>query len=523
MPSLPFFTRNILFNLLLLLFLGSWLIYMNQPVRLADPALPPSGKLPCVSYSPYYQKGVSPLISTTRISKSQIDQDMRLLSQRFECVRIYSVSQGLDYVPEAASKVGLKVLLGAWIGWVKADNDKELGIAISLANKFPDTVTGLVVGNEVLLRGEQKESAMRAYLKRARNSTKVPVTYADVWEFWLKHQSLEQSVDFVTLHLLPYWEDDPQSIDNGMRHANWVMDKMARNFTKPLFIGETGWPSTGRQRQGAIPSQINQARYVREFVSTAREKGWKYNLIEAFDQPWKRKLEGTVGGYWGMYTSQMLPKFSFTGPVTERNDHFRPLYWTMAGLLAFGLAALSQKKSGKDILMSAASLGALVGLSCMLQWDYLMSACTIAEDWKALGGMFIAGNLAILAMFLLLVWKDEPGYAYTAKAVLKTGLFTLLLGAITTGWLLVTDGRYRDFPLSLFALPALQLSLGARLSGLQTRPTWRIYYVVIMAAVILSIACIWLEPVNHSAWIWLGIIALLALAAWPKVKSPEQQ
>ncbi|MDP1767051.1 MAG: beta (1-6) glucan synthase, partial [Methylotenera sp.] len=307
-----------LLNVVLLTLLSVWLWQQNQATAIIEPQLPGDGKLQCVSYSPYYHPGQTPLNPNTFIEPTQIDQDLALLSKQFNCVRIYSVSQGLDYVPDAASKLGMQVYLGAWIGWVKALNDKELDLAIAVANKHPKTIKALIVGNEVLLRGEQTESAMKAYLTKAKQATQVPVTYADVWEFWRKHPALEDSVDFVTVHILPYWEDNPQSIEHALDHANNVMSLLKDTFKKPILIGETGWPSVGRQRQGSQPSLINQASYLRGFLQLAHDKNWNYNLIEAIDQPWKRKLEGTVGGYWGIYNTELSPKFTFNGDVKAR-------------------------------------------------------------------------------------------------------------------------------------------------------------------------------------------------------------
>ena len=70
---------------------------------------------------------------------------------------------------------------------------------------------------------------------------------------------------------------------------------------KEILIGETGWPSAGRMREGALPSRTNQARIVSEILDLAKQEGFRVNLIEAYDQPWKRQLEGTVGGYWGLF------------------------------------------------------------------------------------------------------------------------------------------------------------------------------------------------------------------------------
>ena len=72
---------------------------------------------------------------------------------------------------------------------------------------------------------------------------------------------------------------------------------------KEILIGETGWPSEGRMREGALPSRTNQARVVSEILELAKQENFRVNLIEAYDQPWKRQLEGTVGGYWGLFNS----------------------------------------------------------------------------------------------------------------------------------------------------------------------------------------------------------------------------
>lgn len=512
------------FNLILLILLGSWYWHQNQPVTLPAPQLPADGKLQCVSYSPYYGENQTPLLQTTKISTAQIDQDLQLLAQRFQCIRIYSVSQGLDYVPQAASRLGLKVLLGAWIGWVKADNDKELTLAIKLANLYPDTVKGLVVGNEVLLRGEQTEAAMQAYLDRAKRETKAHVTYADVWEFWLKHKGLEKSVDFITVHVLPYWEDDPQSIEHAIHHADYVMTKVSGTFAKPVFIGETGWPSIGRQRGESIPGQVNQARYLREFLQMAQAKGWNYNLIEAIDQPWKRLLEGTVGGYWGLYTTDLQPKFDFTGSVAERHDGWQPFYWALAGMFVFGGLAMRAAVRQPGARFAMMGLGALAGASVPLQIGYLMTACRDATEWIALGGMTLAGWLALISLLLIITRRLDTtasSPAFRAKKMMHACLLLLVLGAAVTGYLLTRDGRYRDFPLAIYALPILQLSLGMWLAGIGTRTTWRAFYALNAVATLTAFVCIGMEPNNLHALLWGGLAILLAFASWPE-RNPEK-
>ena len=129
----------------------------------------------------------------------------------------------------------------------------------------------------------------------------MPVTYADVWEYWLRNREVYDAVDFVTIHILPYWEDFPIRANIAAAHVDSIRKRMAVAFPgKEILIGETGWPSAGRMREGALPSRTNQARVVSEILDLAKREKFRVNLIEAYDQPWKRQLEGTVGGYWGL-------------------------------------------------------------------------------------------------------------------------------------------------------------------------------------------------------------------------------
>ena len=513
-PTQQSIKRFSAFNFILLLALGLWLWQQNKPISLPEPNLAADGKLQCVSYSPYYSKDQTPLNINTFISHEQIDHDLAKLSTQFACVRIYSVGQGLDYVPEAASKLGMKVYVGAWIGWVKKLNEKELKLAIEVANKYPETVKALVIGNEVLLRGEQSEAAMKAYIERAKAATHVPVTYADVWEFWRKHPALENSVDFVTVHILPYWEDNPQPIERAVDHTQNVMNLLAATFKKPILIGETGWPSIGRQRQGSQPSLINQALYMRSFLKVADEKHWNYNLIEAFDQPWKRGLEGTVGGYWGMFNADLQAKFPFTGNVAERNDSKQTIYAGCLGALIFLAWAFWLNIRTKNKLASMALLGGLTGVSCLLQYEYLFAACRTQQEWLMLGGLALLGLVVLLCI---------PAYVFNtnqaAKKFTQLSLLVFLLAALSANYLLIMDGRYRDFAVALYALPIIELSIGLALLKQHIKLKFSVYRFLGILLIASAAFCLYKEPSNLLAIIWIALKSLLACAIWPKKRS----
>lgn len=492
-----------------LLLLGTivyfWRLQQPTPlIEVGNEVLP----LQCVSYAPYYKPGMNPTIKSSFVDPVQIEQDLQALSKVTRCVRTYSVGQGLDYVPKAAQKLGMQVILGAWVGWVDADNRTELKLAVQQANQYADTVRAIVVGNEVLLRGEQSEAKMHEYLQWVKANTKVPLTYADVWEFWLKYPTLEQDVDFITVHILPYWEDKPVAIEQAVAHTASVMGHLGTVFKKPLLIGETGWPSQGRQRFRAQPSVINQVLYVRGFLQAAKQLGWQYNIIEAFDQPWKRELEGTVGGYWGVLNADLEPKFNLQGAVSERSDGWMP--YVISLVLAAGAAAWGSYKklaSAQSVLLAVT--GAVVGLHAFLQWDYVTLAARNLAEQVALGGFVLLG-WAMIGMQLR-HWLGLGRQSCLEQCAL--GLFGFGLFVTSAG--LAVDGRYLNFPLILVWMPIISLlisvmSLPANKTAEVSVPGsgfWLTVVMVLMSAN-MSVAVAMMEPGNLTAWWWCAACAL---------------
>ena len=162
----------------------------------------------------------SPLDLSTRIEPWQIDEDLARLARLTDCVRIYSVDFGLDRVPEIAERHGLKVLLGLWVS-SHADRTKyQIDTGIALAKRFPGVIRGVIVGNEALLRGEIAPGALADLIRNVKAQVSMPVSYADVWEFWLRYRELAAAVDFVTVHILPYWEDHPIAAHEAANHVD---------------------------------------------------------------------------------------------------------------------------------------------------------------------------------------------------------------------------------------------------------------------------------------------------------------
>src|SRR5258708_2989031 len=110
-------------------------------------------KLHCVSYAPF-RGDQNPFGPDVPIDPRQIDEDLAQLKQITSCIRTYSVDHGLDQIPEIAKRHGLKVMQGLWLSSLPELSRKQLARAIALAKRFPDVIQAVIVGNEVLLRGE---------------------------------------------------------------------------------------------------------------------------------------------------------------------------------------------------------------------------------------------------------------------------------------------------------------------------------------------------------------------------------
>jgi len=275
--------------------------WLASPVLLDHALINPAKKLDCVSYAPF-RSGQTPWNSDIVISPEQIAEDLSQLAGVSNCIRTYSVENGLDKVPQLASKVGLKVILGIWLGRDRAKNAALIDTAVSLAREYPGAVTSVVVGSEVLLRGEMTVADLREILRSVKARINTPVTYADSWDYWLRYREMAADVDFVTIHMLPFWEDEPIRAEDAAAHVIDIYKKVALAFPgKGILIGEAGWPSKGRMREVSLPSRINQGRFISELLDRAGREKIRVNVFEAYDESWKRRWEGTVGAHWGLF------------------------------------------------------------------------------------------------------------------------------------------------------------------------------------------------------------------------------
>jgi exo-beta-1,3-glucanase (GH17 family) len=514
---------------------GAWWLYGRpQPLPPAPVEALTDGRFACLSYAPY-RDGQTPFDTSFVVPPAQIEEDLTILAAHTACVRTYSTDQGLAEVVPIAARHGLKVMLGGWIGVEAAKNEREVASIIALANRYPDTVSAVIVGNEVLLRRDQTAERLQGYIRQVKAAVHVPVTYADVWEFWLRYPFLAADVDFVTVHMLPYWEDQPIAVPGALKHVAQVLKHVQDSFPgKKLFVGEIGWPSLGRMREDARPSPSDQTRFLREFVAMSNQMGVGYNFIEAFDQSWKRVSEGTVGGHWGLYDSNRKAKVELAGPVSD-DPEWRTHWWVGAGL---GVLVLFAGMYGRRRLplpsgwtALAALFAAVAGAGLEGHAIYIAETALSPFDWiGAAAGLGLSAMAAAIAVRTVLERGDHGTItlrapfedvldAIAARRFLASRSFlgasveaAILIFALATALAILGDGRYRDFPTFVYLVPTLSFGLlwlsGDRVSRDGNRPA----HLLAVALALAAVATVVNEtPRNTQALAWAATAIGLAL------------
>lgn len=368
--------------------------YLNQPVD--EPQWPQRG-VQGMAFSPFHA-GQNPA-ERVLPSPAQIDGDLALLAgASVNAVRTYSALDTLAEVPALAAKHNIKVTLGAWLDTNRTTNEAEIKAAIELARRHQNVIR-LVIGNEVVLRGDLSVAELSKELDRVRAAAEQPVSTAEPWHVWIDHPELAEHVDFITVHLLPYWEgiDVQQSID----YLASRMDLLKQAFPgKLIVIGEVGWPSDGRTRESAVASTSNEALFLRRFLARAIDEGYVYYIMEAFDQPWKARYEGAVGAYWGVYNVDREPKFEFIKPIVRI-----PQWHTLAGIsvavaaLLLGLLYVNSSTLGtRGRSFLAIVVYAAATVAVLVIYEYSQQYLTFTS--VLIGTLLIIGTLGVIAVLL---------------------------------------------------------------------------------------------------------------------------
>ncbi|MBZ4684230.1 MAG: hypothetical protein PWP46_2088 [Fusobacteriaceae bacterium] len=266
----------------------------------------------------------------------QVKEDLILLSKNWSYLRLYDTSRHPEMVLEVIEKEKLdfKVLIGAYIiaevnnpncpwGGVyskevleenKKKNEKEIEKAIELANKYPNIVMGVSVGNEATVEWNDHMVPVERvieFAKKVKKNIKQPVTFCENYVPWTnKLEKLAEVVDFISIHTYPLWEY--KSINQALDFTKENYYSVANKYPNtPIVITEAGWTtnSNGRGMDKNNANEDLQERYYNELMEWTNQNKILTFVFEAFDEEWKGSNDPLEPEkHWGLFTIDRKPK-----------------------------------------------------------------------------------------------------------------------------------------------------------------------------------------------------------------------
>ena len=256
-----------------------------------------------ISFSAY-EEGQSP---GDQLSREQISKRMAVLQPNISWIRSFSCVQGNELIPQVAKSMGIKTLVGAWLGDDLDKNEEEIAGLISLAKQ--GYVDICAVGNEVLYRDDLSEQQLLDYIQRVKDAVpELPVGYVDAYYEFEDRPAITEICDVILANCYPFWEGC--SIEYSLLYMKDMYRRtVAAAGDKKVIISETGWPNRGRSFHGAVPSDENAMRYFVNAQQWAETDNIDIFYFSSFDESWKIDAEGDVGAYWGLWDKDEKLKY----------------------------------------------------------------------------------------------------------------------------------------------------------------------------------------------------------------------
>ncbi len=256
----------------------------GRPQDIPDARTP---RIKSASFSPY-RAGQSPFGAP--FTREQLEQDMAVAARHFSRIRTYSNTAQFAPCPSGPKTraQGHPWWPGRGPTWNRTEGDRR---AHPGGQRLPDTVDAWWWETRCCCAERYPGTALRL-LPRVKGPS-APVTYADVWEFWLKYHQVAWEVDSITILVLrtgktphahrPRWSTCSQA------HA-----EISRAYpASPSSIGEIVCPARAACARAPCPAAWHRPASA-PIMNTAENRGIDVNLFELFDEPWKFGQEGTV-------------------------------------------------------------------------------------------------------------------------------------------------------------------------------------------------------------------------------------
>lgn len=233
------------------------------------------------------------------ISEAQIRRRMEILKPYTSWVRSFSCIQGNELIPKVARELGIKTLVGAWLGTEEDKNREEIENLIQLAKE--GYVDIAAVGNEVLYRKDMDEAELLNHISMVKNAIPdIPVGYVDAYYEFSKRPAIAEACDVILCNCYPFWEGTD---------FRWALQHMQQMYNqaraaangKRVIITETGWPNKGESLGNAAPDELSAMKYFINTQLWSKDNDIEVLYFSSFDESWKIGAEGEVGAYWGLW------------------------------------------------------------------------------------------------------------------------------------------------------------------------------------------------------------------------------
>ena len=252
-----------------------------------------------------YDEGQQP---GDELTEAQVRRKLSILKPHISWVRTFSCTEGNEFIAQIAKEMGIKTLVGAWLGDDLAKNEEEIAGLIALCGE--GVVDVAAVGNEVLYREDLESAQLLDYINRVKAQVDgVPVGYVDAYYEFTDYPAIADACDVILANCYPYWEGC--SLEYSLMYMKQMYQeaKDAGRGQKRVIITETGWPSSGQSIGGAHASFNNSLKYFINSIRWSNESGIEMFYFSSFDESWKVEKEGDVGAAWGLWDKNEKLKF----------------------------------------------------------------------------------------------------------------------------------------------------------------------------------------------------------------------
>ncbi|KEQ84895.1 glycoside hydrolase [Aureobasidium pullulans EXF-150] len=240
----------------------------------------------------------------------------------------------------AAIATNTTLLLGLWASSDQAVFNNELTALRNAINQygsaFSDLVVGISVGSEDLYRISptgiaansgygQSPDVLVNYIGQVRSAisgtvlSSKPVGHVDTWNVYTNtsNAAVIAASDFLGLDEYPYYENtNENSVSNAATlffNAYNAVEGSAQG--KPIWITESGWPTTGPTENLAVPSTENAETY------------WKAVACELINRnipTWWYILQDQATPSFGVVASGEQPKYDLSCPSVATSSSAAP-------------------------------------------------------------------------------------------------------------------------------------------------------------------------------------------------------